>query len=49
MPFPPRPYAISCKQCHWSKTFAPTSDVLTPDECPQNCPDCNSLQLEYKH
>jgi len=43
----PAPYKVSCINCRWSRSFAPKSDVLVVDECPEYCPKCKSVEITY--
>ncbi len=45
MPFPPKPYKLSCPQCDWSSVRAPKSDVLSPLDLPKACPQCGCESL----
>lgn len=44
----PRPFKLSCPQCSWSGTFAPSSDALKPHERPLNCPKCGAGDLQER-
>lgn len=47
MPIEPRPRTYSCPICHWSKTVAPRSDVLTPGiDHFDACPTCGHRPLK---
>ena len=45
----PQPYELCCKECGWSKTFAPQGDVmLRGQDGVSSCPRCGNNQLEHK-
>lgn len=45
----PHPFKLMCKQCGWSKTFAPKSDVLIEGlNYLNSCPKCGNSELEHK-
>lgn len=45
----PAPYTLKCKECGWSKTFAPHSDVmLRGQDFVSSCPKCSNEDLEHK-
>lgn len=49
MPIPPPPHTYHCPACHWSKTVAPSSDVLLPGvDHFSACPQCSHAPLETK-
>ena len=49
MPIPPPPRRYHCPACDWSKTVAPSSDVLMPGvDHFSTCPQCNHAPLETK-
>lgn len=39
---PVRPFTMRCKDCGWSQTVFPLSDVLRFEDCPEVCPRCKS-------
>ncbi|MCG3728114.1 hypothetical protein [Vibrio cincinnatiensis] len=46
MPFPPQPYKLVCPQCNWSSVRAPKSDVLSPKDLSNECPQCGGHTLK---
>ncbi|AUT50524.1 hypothetical protein C2L66_00775 [Paraburkholderia caribensis] len=46
MPVRPAPFTLKCNQCGWKHTFAPRSDVMTPDmDSRSHCPRCGAHTL----
>ena len=41
----PKPYKLKCKECGYSKTVRPNSDVLNPMDMLSICPKCK-VQME---
>lgn len=39
---PVHPFTMRCKDCGWSQTVIPLSDVLRFEDCPEVCPRCKS-------
>lgn len=48
MPIPAQPFTLHCLDCNWSRTIAPTSDVLTLRDFPACCPECGSTSIEQR-
>ena len=46
MPVPPSPMKLRCPSCGWEKAISPASDVVTPQEMPETCPECFCSDLE---
>lgn len=45
----PQPFELICKQCGWSKTFAPRSDAfIEGHDYVSNCPKCGNSEMEHK-
>jgi Zn finger protein HypA/HybF involved in hydrogenase expression len=49
MPIPAKPFTFQCPACNWSRTIAPTSDVLTLQDVPAGCPKCGSTSIERRN
>jgi Zn finger protein HypA/HybF involved in hydrogenase expression len=49
MPIPAKPFTLQCPACNWSRTIAPTSDVLTLQDFPACCPKCGSISIERRN
>lgn len=41
----PNPITYTCPACNWSKTIAPQSDALMPNDDITQCPKCGNQQL----
>lgn len=45
---PVRPFTMRCKDCGWSQTVIPLSDVLQIDDCPEVCPRCRGQDVQME-
>jgi len=45
---PVRPFTMRCKDCGWSLTVVPLSDVLRFEDCPEVCPRCKSRDVKME-
>lgn len=45
---PVRPFTMRCKDCGWSQTVIPLSDVLRFEGCPEVCPRCKSRDVNME-
>jgi Zn finger protein HypA/HybF involved in hydrogenase expression len=45
---PVRPFTMRCKDCGWSQTVVPLSDVLRFEDCPEVCPRCKSRDVKME-
>ncbi|VVQ37457.1 hypothetical protein PS943_05278 [Pseudomonas fluorescens] len=45
---PVRPFTMRCKDCGWSQTVIPLSDVLQFDDCPEVCPRCRGQDVQME-
>lgn len=45
---PVRPLTMRCKDCGWSQTVIPLSDVLQFDDCPEVCPRCRGQDVQME-
>ena len=45
---PVRPFTMRCKECGWSQTVVPLSDVLRFEDCPEVCPRCKNRDLKME-
>ncbi|AFY17851.1 hypothetical protein PputUW4_00644 [Pseudomonas sp. UW4] len=45
---PVRPFTMRCKNCGWSQTVIPLSDVLRFEDCPEVCPRCKSRDVSME-
>lgn len=45
---PVRPFTMRCKDCGWSQTVVPLSDVLRFEDCPEVCPLCKSRDVKME-
>ena len=45
---PVRPFTMCCKDCGWSQTVIPLSDVLRFEDCPEVCPRCKSRDVKME-
>lgn len=43
---PVRPFTTRCKDCGWSQTVVPLSDVLRYEDCPGVCPHCKGSNVQ---
>lgn len=48
MPVKPRPFTLNCNACNWSRTIAPRSDALGPNDWCDRCERCSSTSLTRK-
>lgn len=48
MPVKPKPFVIECSHCGWKQYAAPTTDVLLPKHCPEQCPRCHFAPLSTR-
>jgi Zn finger protein HypA/HybF involved in hydrogenase expression len=47
MPITPRPMTFECPQCHWKRTYAPSTDTLLLPSWAQCCPRCGHKGMQY--
>lgn len=45
---PVHPFTMRCKDCGWSQTVIPLSDVLRFDDCPEVCPRCRGQDVQME-
>jgi Zn finger protein HypA/HybF involved in hydrogenase expression len=45
---PVRPFTMRCKDCGWSQTVMPLSDVLRYEDCPEVCPRCKGQAVQME-
>ena len=45
---PVRPFTMRCKDCGWSQTVVPLSDVLRFEDSPEVCPRCKSRDVKME-
>ncbi len=45
---PVRPFTMRCKDCGWSQTVIPLSDVFQFDDCPEVCPRCRGQDVQME-
>lgn len=45
---PVRPFTMRCKDCGWSQTVIPLSDVLRYEDCPEVCPHCKGQAVQME-
>ena len=42
------PFTMRCKDCGWSQTVIPLSDVLRFEDCPEVCPRCKGQTVQME-
>ena len=45
---PVSPFTMRCKDCGWSQTVIPLSDVLRYEDCPEVCPRCKNRDVKME-